>query len=143
MAGGAELPLSVPAWASSIGGLRPTQTTLLAAVCGMHQFVMSATDKLTPEAVIITLRKHAAELQRAGIRHLGMFGSVSRGEAGPESDIDLVAELDPAARIGLFRLVALERRLAEILGHGVDLVPEPIEQPLLRANVEQDRRRAF
>jgi predicted nucleotidyltransferase len=54
-----------------------------------------------------------------------------------------VAALDPDARIGVFRLVGLERRLAEILGHDVDLLPEPIEHRRLRANVERDRRVAF
>jgi predicted nucleotidyltransferase len=98
---------------------------------------------LTPEAVIATLRAHSAELQRAGVRHLGLFGSLARGEAAVDSDIDLVAELDPDARIGLLRLVRLERRLADIVGRNVDLLPEPIEQPRLRANVERDRRSAF
>ena len=104
---------------------------------------MTATEPLTPDAVIAALRQHAAELRRAGIRHLGLFGSLARGEPGPASDVDLVAELDPDARIGVFRLVALERRLAGILGHQVDLLPEPIEHPRLRANVERDRRVAF
>jgi predicted nucleotidyltransferase len=104
---------------------------------------MSTSTPLTPDAVIAVLRAHAAELQQAGIRHVGLFGSLARGEAGPDSDVDLVAELDPDARIGLFRLVGLERRLGEILGRHVDLLPEPIEQPRLRANVDQDRRGAF
>jgi predicted nucleotidyltransferase len=104
---------------------------------------MNATVPLTPGAVISALRAHAEKLRRAGVRHLGLFGSLARGEAGAISDVDLVAELDPDARIGVFGLVGLERRLAEILGHGVDLLPEPIEHPRLRANVERDRRVAF
>ena len=104
---------------------------------------MTATEPLTPDTVISALRVHAEELRRAGIRHLGLFGSLARGEAGATSDVDLVAELDPDARIGVFRLVGLERRLAEILGHSVDLLPEPIEHPRLRASVERNRRNAF
>ncbi len=104
---------------------------------------MTVSEPLTPDAVISALPAHAEELRCAGIRHLGMFGSLARGEPSPASDVDLVAELDPDARIGVFRLVGLERRLAEILGHSVDLLPEPIEHPRLRANVERDRRVAF
>ena len=95
------------------------------------------------EHVIATLRAHEAELRKAGIRHLSLFGSVARGDAGDESDVDLAAELDPDAGIGLFALGALERRLANLVGRKVDLLPEPVEKPRLRANIERDRRRAF
>ena len=93
--------------------------------------------------VIATLRAHEAELPRAGIRHLSLFGSVARGDAGASSDVDLAAELDPDAHIGLFGLGALERRLAELLGRQVDLLAEPVETPRLRANIDLDRRDAF
>lgn len=93
--------------------------------------------------VIATLCAHEAELRRAGIRHVSVFGSVARGDAVEASDIDLAAEFDPAARMDLFRLTALERRLGEMLGRRVDLLPEPLEKPRLRANIERDRRRAF
>jgi len=95
------------------------------------------------ERVIATLRAHEAELRQAGIRRLSLFGSAARGEATPDSDVDLAAELDPAARIGLFGLGALERRLAALVGRPVDLLPEPVEKPRLRARIDQDRRRAF
>jgi uncharacterized protein len=95
------------------------------------------------DRVIATLRAHQAELRRAGIRHLSLFGSVARGDAEESSDIDLAAELDPEARIGLFALGALERRLAELVGRKVDLLPEPVEKPRLRASIDRDRRHAF
>ena len=95
------------------------------------------------EHVIVTLRAHEAELRRAGVRHLSLFGSVARGDATVDSDVDLAAEFDPAARMDLFRLTALERRITEILGRRVDLLPEPVEKPRLRANIDRDRRLAF
>ena len=95
------------------------------------------------ERVIAALRAHEAELRAAGIRRLSLFGSVARGDDEADSDVDLAAEFDPEARMDLFRLVALERRVAEILGRRVDLLPEPVEKPRLRANIERDRRRAF
>jgi uncharacterized protein len=95
------------------------------------------------EHVIAALRAHDAELRAVGIRHLSLFGSVARGEAGDTSDVDLAVELDPLARVGLFRLMGLQRRLSEILGRSVDLVPEPAESPRLRQNIERDRLRAF
>ena len=95
------------------------------------------------EHVIATLRAHEAELRKAGILHLSLFGSVARGDAEDQSDVDLAAELDPDAGVGLFALGALERRLANLVGRKVDLLPEPVEKPRLRANIERDRRRAF
>jgi len=39
----------------------------------------------------------------------------------------------------LIRLVALERRIGETLGRRVEILPEPVENPRLRGNVERDR----
>jgi len=104
---------------------------------------MSTTAVNLAEHVVATLRTHEAELRRAGIRRLSLFGSVARGDADADSDIDLAAEFDPEARIGLFKLAAMERRLAELLGRSVDVLPEPADKPRLRANIERDRVRAF
>jgi predicted nucleotidyltransferase len=95
------------------------------------------------EHVVATLRAHEAELREAGIRRLSLFGSVARGDAEADSDVDLAAEFDPAAEMDLIRLVALERRIGETLGRPVEILPEPVENPRLRANVERDRVIAF
>jgi predicted nucleotidyltransferase len=104
---------------------------------------MDRVDTITAERVIAMLRAHEAELRAAGVRALSLFGSVARGEAGRDSDIDLVAEFDPAARMDLIRLAGLERELAELLGRQVQILPEPVQKPRLRANVARDRVRAF
>ena len=98
---------------------------------------------ITAESVIATLRAHEAELRAAGIKRLSLFGSVARGEAGPDSDVDLAVELDPAAHVSLFDLVSLDRRVGELLGRRAELLPEPVEKPRLRANIERDRRYVF
>jgi uncharacterized protein len=95
------------------------------------------------DTVLTTLRAHQGELRGRGLCHVSLFGSVARDEDGPESDIDLVAEVDPAACLGLFGLAALERRLGDLLGRKVDLIVAPVEQPRLRSSIERDARRAF
>jgi len=97
----------------------------------------------TAERVIATLRAHEAELRRAGLRSVSLFGSVARGETETDSDIDLAAEFDPAARMDLLQLTALERRIAELLGSPVDLLPEPAERSRLQDQINRDRLRAF
>jgi predicted nucleotidyltransferase len=104
---------------------------------------MNTVANTTADEVVARLRAHATELRAAGIRHLSLFGSVARGEAGPESDIDLAVELDPEAHISLIGLIGLESKLGKLLGRRVDLLSEPIQRPRLRANVDRDRRHAF
>ena len=104
---------------------------------------MSTAEAITTEQVIGTLRAHEPALRAAGIRALSLFGSVARGEARPDSDIDLVAAFDPAAKMDLIRLVGLERELSDLLGREVQILPAPINKPRLRAEVERDRVRAF
>ena len=72
-----------------------------------------------------------------------LFGSVARGETETDSDIDLAAEFDPAVRMDLLQLSALQRRIAELVGRPVDLLPEPVEKRRLQDQINQDRRRAF
>ena len=103
----------------------------------------ATTTRTLADDVLATLRAHEAELRAAGIRRLSLFGSVARDEAGPESDVDLAAELDPGAHIDLVRLVGLERWIGELLGRKVDLLPEPVEKKRVRENIDRDRKRAF
>jgi len=71
--------------------------------------------------VIETLRKHEPELKAAGIEHLRLFGSVARGEASAQSDVDLMADLDRSKRLSLVGMARLENRLSDLLGVRVDL----------------------
>ena len=95
------------------------------------------------EQVIARLRAHEAKLRGAGIRRLSLFGSVARGDAEAGSDIDLAAELDAEAHMGLFAVARLERQLTELLGRSVNLLIEPVETQRLRDNIERDRQLAF
>jgi predicted nucleotidyltransferase len=99
--------------------------------------------KATAEDIVATLRAHQDELRAAGVMRLSLFGSLARGEATADSDIDLAAEFDPTARIDLLTLTALERRLGGLLGRPVDLLPEPTEGVSLQANIDRDRKLAF
>jgi len=72
-------------------------------------------------SVIETLRLHESELKAAGIVHLRLFGSVARGEASAESDVDLMADFDRSKRLTLFNMAHLENRLSDLLGVKADL----------------------
>ena len=55
------------------------------------------------------------------IRRLSIFGSVLRGEARPESDLDLLVEFEPDAVVGFLDMARMERELTELVGRRVDL----------------------
>jgi hypothetical protein len=90
---------------------------------------MDATD------VTRTLLAHREVLQQFAVRQLRLFGSTLRGEAGGASDIDLLVDYDPAARVGLFAFVRLQRRLSELLGRRVDLATPDALHPALREGI--------
>ena len=64
-----------------------------------------------------------------------IVGNSPTGDAEVGSAVDLVAELDPGARIEPLELLAPERRLAELVDRRVDLLPGPMERLRLRATV--------
>lgn len=59
--------------------------------------------------------------RRHRIRWLGLFGSVLRDDFSGDSDIDVLVEFEPQARVGLIGLAGIELELGELLGHRADL----------------------
>jgi uncharacterized protein len=98
---------------------------------------------MSRDDIIAILRRHEAELRQMGVVRLSLFGSTARGESGPNSDIDIAATFDPAARLSLFDIAGIEARLSEILNRPVDLLQEPARKPYLRREIDRDRIRAF
>ena len=62
----------------------------------------------------------AAFCRRHQIRRLAFFGSVLRDDFGPDSDVDVLVEFEPGARVGL-RFFSIEQDLSEIIGSKVEL----------------------
>ena len=68
-----------------------------------------------------------------GVRSLDLFGSVARGEAKPDSDVDFLIEFDRP--IGLFHFFRVQHRLEELLGTRVDLVMRDAVKRQLRDRI--------
>ena len=62
-------------------------------------------------------------LRAYGIKKASVFGSVSRGDDRPDSDVDLLVELGPGP-MGLIEYIGFIRKLEDVLGKDVDLVTE-------------------
>ena len=57
-------------------------------------------DVMTREEIIARLRENEAELPSGGVAHAALFGSRARGDAHPDSDTNILIEIDPEARSG-------------------------------------------
>lgn len=76
--------------------------------------------------------------RRNHARRLSVFGSVLRGDFGPESDIDLLVEFEPGHVPGLIRFAGMESELGEILGRKVNLLTPKSVSPYFRDRVLKD-----
>ena len=75
-----------------------------------------------------------------GARNVRVFGSVARGDSGAESDVDLLVEFEPDARVGLLALGRLQGALEALVGRRVDLVPRRGLRPAIREHVLRQAR---
>ena len=79
-------------------------------------------------------RDRLAELcRRHDVTRIRIFGSASRGEERPDSDIDLI--VDFGSPKGFFEVIRLEDQLQAFFGRPVDVVTEPGLSPLLRRSI--------
>ena len=69
--------------------------------------------------ILKTQKPYLAE--RYGVTIVGVFGSYVRNEQSPDSDIDILIELERPSRISLLGLVELEHYLTDLLGTKVDV----------------------
>jgi predicted nucleotidyltransferase len=92
---------------------------------------------------IKVLRHHQDDLRARGIIHAALFGSVARGEAGPNSDLDILIELDPELSLDIFAYAGLKRYVAELFSGPVDVVNKEALKPHLRQPVSADAVYAF
>lgn len=89
------------------------------------------------------LKPRLADLCRKwGIAELSVFGSTARGDARPDSDVDLLYVADPAATdvSGLAFLTEAPAEFAEVLGRPVDLVPKEGLHRVIRDDVIAESR---
>jgi uncharacterized protein len=71
---------------------------------------------------IETLRRSERALRERGVKHAALFGSVARGDDRPDSDIDIMIEIDPDAGMTVFDYVDLKDYIATLFPGPVDVV---------------------
>ncbi|MBI2824540.1 MAG: nucleotidyltransferase family protein [Planctomycetia bacterium] len=85
-------------------------------------------------SIVISPARMADFCRTHRIRRLALFGSALRSDFAPDSDVDVLVEFEPDARIGL-RFFAIERELSELFGRTVDLCTPKFLSPDFRDEV--------
>jgi len=89
------------------------------------------------------LRRVEPELRARGVLHAALFGSVVRGEATDQSDVDVLVELDPERRLSLYDYAALRLFLEDLMGRRTDLADRKNLHRYLRESILAEAVRAF
>ncbi len=92
--------------------------------------------------ILSTLRRHASDLRRLGVSRLFLFGSASRDEATPSSDVDLFFDFDDPS-FSIIELVALKDRLSSLLRAPADVMSRGSIHPRLRRDIESSAIQVF
>ncbi len=74
------------------------------------------------DEVIAILRAHEDFYRAKGVTRMAVFGSVARGDSGPDSDVDLVIDYDPESRFSLLTLCGVQNETSDWLGRKVDVL---------------------
>jgi predicted nucleotidyltransferase len=102
--------------------------------------------KLRPLLVEVlgVLRRHKADLEKVGVRHADVFGSVARGEERSDSDVDILVDLDPEIVDDLFAYSRVQRTLQDLVGRPVDIAPKGrVRRPEMSAEIAMDAVNAY
>lgn len=87
------------------------------------------------DEVIRILEENADEIRARGVVRLALFGSIARDEARPDSDVDVLVDLDEARSLSLIDVAGLQLFLSDLLGRDVEVAQRKGLKPLLKDNI--------
>lgn len=93
-------------------------------------------------AAVAKLKEHEAELKQLGVEHLYLFGSTARGDARPDSDVDLFFD-HPLGSLGLYELMDVKDAASRILGCKTDIMTRRSLHRVLRERIEASALQVF
>jgi len=88
--------------------------------------------------IVLPINEIQALCRRYPIHKLSLFGSVLRDDFTPDSDIDMLVEFEPGARISYFDLASLQLDLRAMLGRDVDIGTPAMLSQHIRSQVLKD-----
>jgi hypothetical protein len=87
------------------------------------------------DQIIAELKDEKSRLRARGVTRLGLFGSVARGEERPDSDIDVLIDVDPNVKFSLLERAGVEADVQELFDRPVEVCRRDRLKPLLRDRI--------
>jgi predicted nucleotidyltransferase len=95
------------------------------------------------QEIVATLRESEAALRTRGVCHAAVFGSRARGDNRPDSDTDIMIEIEPDAPVGVYEYVGIKEYIASLFDGPVDVVDREGLKPYVRPAVTAEAVYAF
>jgi predicted nucleotidyltransferase len=114
-------------------------------VGGLIQRFLEEAERRPPELaeVLGRLRELETPLRARGVVALYVFGSVARGDARPDSDVDLAIDFQAGGQPSLFAIVRIKEEIETVLGRAVDIGERSTLTGRVAASAERDLVRVF
>lgn len=93
--------------------------------------------------IIDRLRENEAALRARGVKHAALFGSRARGDNRPDSDTDIMIEIDPDTHLTIFGYAGLKDYISDLFDGPVDVVNRDGLKPYVRPAATADAVYAF
>ena len=99
---------------------------------------MTVAAEIDLKRIIAKLRAIEPDIRAEGVRKLWIFGSRARGDARPDSDLDVLIELDPAYSFGWKNLTAVSLACQDATGLEVQVTMRSELKPRIAERIAGD-----
>jgi predicted nucleotidyltransferase len=93
---------------------------------------------LKRDQLVARLRTLRPAFEKEGVTSMALIGSRARGDNRPDSDIDLMIEVDPGRKFSILDLIAVKHIIEDHVGLSTDVIMRRSLKPDFRANAERD-----
>jgi hypothetical protein len=98
---------------------------------------------MSRDEIIATIRSAAPALKAEGVTKLAIFGSRARGDAGPDSDLDVLVDVEPNSRFSLLNLVGVQQIIEDATGLTVQATMRRSLEPRMAERIADDITEVF
>jgi predicted nucleotidyltransferase len=114
-------------------------------VGGLIERFLKDAERQPPQLADVLGRLRALEptLRNRGVAAVRVFGSVARGDARPDSDVDVAIDFAPTSKTSLFDIIRLKEELEAALGRPVDIGERSSMTRQAAAAADRDLTRVF